>query len=341
MNPQQSQRPDQQQQRVEAPDIGSMQIDDINTISQPKTFLQTLLLDKHLSPNPENLSNTTPAAILTDELLLQADNDDNFIPITANDKSRLYEPWKHSVIIKLFGRKIAHHILRNKLINLWKPTEELPLIDLGSEFFLIKFKKEENMMTTLHGGPWFILNHFLSVRRWEPKFIASSTQLTYSALWMRLPVLPTEFYDLEILQRVGSKLGKLLKIDSCTSSTSWGRYARICIEVPLEKPLKTHVNIGHHRQIIQYEGLNLICMLCGRFGHIKQYCTSVVSTSMEETSSPTQLKTDKTQEGEWKTVEFTRKSTYTTRNSIASLDKAVAEAAPPRQQLQPGTIWAY
>lgn len=77
-------------------------------------------------------------------------------------------------------------------------------------------------------------------------------------------------------------------------------------------------------------------MLCGHFGHIKQYCTSVVSTSMEETSSPTQLKTDKTQEGEWKTVEFTRKSTYTTRNSIASLDKAVAEAAPPRQQLQPG-----
>ncbi|XP_019257748.1 PREDICTED: uncharacterized protein LOC109235961 [Nicotiana attenuata] len=283
---------------VEPPDMGSMQIDDINSTPQPKTFLQTLLLDKHLSPNTDNISSTIPTATLTDEVSLQADNDDNFIPISAHDKSRLYEPWKYSVIIKLFGRKIAHHILRNKLIDLWKPTEQLPLIDLGSVFFLIKYKKEENMMTTLHGGPEFILNHFLSVRRWEQKFIASSTQLTYSALWMRLPELPSEFYDLEILQRVGSKLGKLLKIDSCTSSTTRGRYAQICIEVPLEKPLKTHVNIGHHRQIIQYEGLNLIRMLCGRFGHAKQSSTFAVSTSMEETSAPAQIKTDGTLEGE-------------------------------------------
>lgn len=128
------------------------------------------------------------------------------------------------------------------------------------------------MHIALHEGPWFVLNHFLPVRQWEPKFLASEAELTYSAIWSGLPELTTEFYDLEILQKVGSKLGKLLKIDTCTSTATRGRYARICIEVAIEKPLKTHVFIGSHKQIIHYEGLNLLCVSCGRLGHHTRIC---------------------------------------------------------------------
>uniref|UniRef100_A0A1U7WXE9 Uncharacterized protein LOC104228581 n=1 Tax=Nicotiana sylvestris TaxID=4096 RepID=A0A1U7WXE9_NICSY len=112
--------------------------------------------------------------------------------------------------IKVYGRKAGHLSLKQKLQTMWKPIESISLVDLGNEFFLIKYQKEENMNKALRNRPCFILNHFLS------------------------------FYDLEILQKVGNKLGKLLKIDTCTSTTSRGRYARICIEVPLEQPLKSH-----------------------------------------------------------------------------------------------------
>lgn len=78
------------------------------------------------------------------------------------------------------------------------------------------------MMHTLPDGPWFILGHFLSVCRWELKFVASTAQLTYSAIWARLPELSTEYYDLTILQKIGHKLGQLLKIDTCTSSAIRG-----------------------------------------------------------------------------------------------------------------------
>ncbi|XP_019242311.1 PREDICTED: uncharacterized protein LOC109222405 [Nicotiana attenuata] len=197
------------------------------------------------------------------------------------------------------------------------------LIDLGSEFFLIKFQKEENLQTALHGGPWFVLNHFLSVRQWEAKFIASNTQLTYSAIWVRLPELPTVFYDMEILQRVGAKLGKLLKVDICTTTTSRGRYARICIEVPLEKPLKTHLHIGNHKQTIQYEGLNVLCTACGRFGHALIHCTfqtqplptSLVTKSSRPQSASTSSTThyiphptSNHQSAEWQTVSFPKRN---------------------------------
>lgn len=132
-------------------------------------------------------------------------------------------------MVKVFGRKVGHQTLHTKLRALWQPTEDLSLIDFGSDLFLIKFQKEKNMTKALHEGSWFVFNHFLSVRKWEPKFIASVTQLMYSAIWIRLPELPTEFYDFKILQRAGIKVGTLLKIDTCTSSTTRGRYARICI----------------------------------------------------------------------------------------------------------------
>lgn len=168
---------------------------------------------------------------------------------------------------------MGHQTLRTKLCIPWQPAEDLLLIDLGSDFFFIKFQKQENMNKVLHNEPWFIFNNFVFVRKWEPKFIASAAQLTYSSIWIRLPELPTEFYDFNILQRVGSKIGTLLKINTCTSATTRGRYARICIEVPLEQPLKIHIFIGMHCQQILHEGLNMFCTLYGRLGHNKALCT--------------------------------------------------------------------
>lgn len=48
-----------------------------------------------------------------------------------------------------------------------------PLIDLGSDYFVAKFTKEENLIKVLEEGPWFINGYFLAVQRWVPNFVAS------------------------------------------------------------------------------------------------------------------------------------------------------------------------
>lgn len=120
-----------------------MQIDDASPIPKQPTFLQTLLTNKYLSPTLSNQQSSINTADLSDEIIPNNIDEDTFIPITSNDKSRLYEPWKYSVIIKIFGRKIVHHILRNKLLALWKPTEDLPIFDLGLIFSLSNIKKKK------------------------------------------------------------------------------------------------------------------------------------------------------------------------------------------------------
>lgn len=102
------------------------------------------------------LPSQTQAIPLDIDLNDEGDNPfdtEDFIPLTAIDKVRLYSPWKHSIIIKLFGKTIGHQLLKAKLQNLWRSSEPINLIDLGHAFFLIKFTHEENMLHALRDGP--------------------------------------------------------------------------------------------------------------------------------------------------------------------------------------------
>nr|XP_009794210.1 PREDICTED: uncharacterized protein LOC104241008 [Nicotiana sylvestris] len=230
------------------------------------------------------------------------------IPLSPEEKERLYMPWKFSVIIKIFKRKMPHHMLRSRLINLWKPSEQLILVDLGWDFFIVKFSLEESMVKALHLGPWFVSGHFQSVRKWEPKFVPHEATLTSTAIWIRLPQLPTEFYDKVILEKVGRKLGKLLKIDQCTSSTLRGRYARICIQVPQETPVEISVIIGDQKQLVVYEGEGTLCTSCGRIGHTASKCNYKPHSSATVNGTQEFHQTDPTpEESEWKTVTFPRR----------------------------------
>lgn len=129
-----------------------------------------------------------------------------------------------------------------------------------------------------------------------------------------MPELPTKFYDLEIPSRIGSKLGQILKIDTCTSATIRGRYARICIKVPLEKPLKTHLYIGHHKHALHYENLSLLCTHCEKFGHSVISCPEVIHLPKEQTQNNNQVKMNNppniipSKVNEWKIVVFPKKN---------------------------------
>lgn len=59
------------------------------------------------------------------------------------------------------------------------------------------------MLKTLQQGPWFINGLFLSVKKWHPNFVASTAKEMKSAICIRLPKLPTEFYDHLVLEKIG------------------------------------------------------------------------------------------------------------------------------------------
>lgn len=140
----------------------------------------------------QSMNILAPRINLTDEVTPLLDNN-NFIPLTSEDKTHIYSPWTQSLFIKVIVQKVAHQLLKLKLMSLWKPTEDLTLVDLGANFF-IRFNHEQNIHNALHDGPWFIFNKFFSVQRRDPKFVDSQAKALYTATWICLANLPTKFY---------------------------------------------------------------------------------------------------------------------------------------------------
>ncbi|XP_070008327.1 uncharacterized protein [Nicotiana sylvestris] len=227
---------------------------------------------------------------------------------------------------------MVHHYLQNKIQDLWRPTEDFQMIDLGEDYFIIKFKEKDNMEKALQQGPWFINGHFLSITKWKPNFVASKEKLTTTAVWIRLPQLPTEFYDGKILQKIGNAIGRLLKVDVCTSTTLRGRYARLCVELPLEIPVQPFLYVGQYKQHIHYERDNFLCTNCGRLGYTKNQCTFIKLDTMAIKAGTEAQATNsmmEKQEEEWKIVSFSKGKRPSQRNIHQNTTKPINNSKGP------------
>lgn len=112
------------------------------------------------------------------------------------------------------------------------------------------------------------------------------------AVWVRIPELPLELYNGKFLKRLGAQLGTLLKIDILTSIHSRGQFARISVEIDLEKPVVPQVLVRGEVLNLEYEALHTICFHCGVYGHreaecrLKEVNTGAPATGEEGKASP-------------------------------------------------------
>ena len=98
-------------------------------------------------------------------------------------------------------------------------------------------------------------DHFLSIRPWEWFFKPSTANISLVAVWIRLYELPIELYETEILREIGESIGKVLRIDTHTAMEARGKYARMCIQIDINKPLIDTILIGWFEQAMNYEGI--------------------------------------------------------------------------------------
>ncbi|KAK9996644.1 hypothetical protein SO802_021330 [Lithocarpus litseifolius] len=153
------------------------------------------------------------------------------VNLSPEVKRRIRAPWLRALIVKVYGRKVGYNFLLSRIIALWKPTGKIDCVDLGNEFFLVRFSGKEDYNAVLEKGPWFIGEHFLSIRPWEPNFRPSTASVSSIAVWVRLNELPIEYYEAEVLKEIGRSIGNVLRIDTHTATEARGRYARICIQI--------------------------------------------------------------------------------------------------------------
>ncbi|XP_020421299.1 uncharacterized protein LOC18774519 [Prunus persica] len=185
---------------------------------------------------------------------------------------RLCRPWKNALIIKLLGRSHTYNYLHDRLHQKWSLKGEWKLIDLVNDYFVVKFELEEDLNFVLTGGPWIIASQYLVMQKWRHGFCPATAHITRMVVCLRVSAIQLECFDVWSLKRVGNLLGKLLKIDSLTTAQNKGKFAWMCVELDLTKPLDAFVQINHNWYNIEYEGLPDICYLCGRYDRKREKC---------------------------------------------------------------------
>ncbi|CAN1796990.1 hypothetical protein LINPERHAP1_LOCUS21102 [Linum perenne] len=92
------------------------------------------------------------------------------------------------------------------------------------------------------------------------------------------------------VHRIGNTIGRTVRLDLATSEGSRCRYARVCVEIDLTKPLLGKYMIEDRVLKIEYESLENVCVECGIYGHKRESCA--VSNTQKQGTEPSNKPTE-------------------------------------------------
>ncbi|XP_028115237.1 uncharacterized protein LOC114313094 [Camellia sinensis] len=205
------------------------------------------------------------------------------VKLPAGLLKKVREPWKKCLIVRLLGRNIGYNLFINRMRKVWNLQADFETLDIGNGFFIVKFEMMEDYMKVFIGGPWVVMDRYVTVRKWQPDFKSNEAEKDTTAIWVRFPNLPIEYYDDKVLYHISKVLSTPLKVDINTAMAARGKYARVCVELDLHKPLISHITIGRYHYVVEYEHLHTLCFSCGRVGHRKEKCTEYPVIQPEKT----------------------------------------------------------
>lgn len=74
------------------------------------------------------------------------------IPLSDEEISPWFKPWKNSYIVKVLGRRVNFKLLKARLHGLWKNKGLMKIIDMTKDLYLVRFTTPEDYL----GRSWII-----------------------------------------------------------------------------------------------------------------------------------------------------------------------------------------
>lgn len=150
-------------------------------------------------------------------------------------------------------------------------------------FFLFRFSSAQDKELITTNGPWSFRGQVLKLFSWYPELFPLTAEIKSAPVWIRLLGLPIIYWSRSALNAIAGKFGELIQIDELTLQKNRGRYARICVDMDISKPLLQGIWISRDDnkffQPVQYESVPSVCFSCGRVLHRTENCPFKASSS--------------------------------------------------------------
>jgi hypothetical protein len=189
--------------------------------------------------------------------------------VTMDDSwfKELCNHWKDSLVVKLLGKNVGYHFMKDHLSKMWKLTGGFEIMDIYNGFYMVKYILLAARGKIISEGPWMSFDHYLAVAQWTHDFASPHAKVGKTLVWIRFPGLNILYYDESVLLGLASIVGTPMKVNMNTLNVERDRFARICVEIDLTLPVFGKINVNDHWYNVQYEGLHIICGRCGCYDH--------------------------------------------------------------------------
>ncbi|XP_057418203.1 uncharacterized protein LOC130712384 [Lotus japonicus] len=238
---------------------------------RPRSSFRDMLMGDAQQPSPKMVEDLWE----TGKMKVTYVNGNMQLPRLHVDKSvidGMCSPWKDDLVVGLLGKKLGFRLMKTQLSAMWRLSGEFDLLDIGNGFFMVKMDRAEDRKKVMDGGPWMVFDHYLAVAPWSKDFISPAAKITTTLAWIRVPDLNVTFYDESFLMSMAKLIGTPVKVDINTLKAERGRFARICVQLDLTKPVVGKFWFEGYWYKIEYEGLHIICSKCGCYGHRGREC---------------------------------------------------------------------
>ncbi|XP_028066232.1 uncharacterized protein LOC114269176 [Camellia sinensis] len=130
-------------------------------------------------------------------------------------------------------------------------------VQANGEGFMFFFENSDSCSKVLEGGPWYIGNQLLILKKWKRMMRLTKEQVSQIPVWVKLFNVPMEYWDDEGLSRIASKIGVPLFMDHLSSSGNrisfarcehckvFGHNSKNCVAAHVEKLVQMQKETDH------------------------------------------------------------------------------------------------
>ena len=171
----------------------------------------------------------------------------------------------------MFEKEVGFLCLQRSFKSKRKFKGDFSLIDNGCDYCITRFTNMNDYHHVLTLGPWLIGDNYLTIHRWVPNFVPDEAPICFLTAWIHILNFSIKDFDLEFLETIDSKVGRVIGIGQTTANVDRGRFSRL--KCGSWKPLLSKPRLRGWVWRIQYESIKFICFKCGKLGHREDSCS--------------------------------------------------------------------
>ncbi|KAM1398236.1 hypothetical protein ACFX2I_015707 [Malus domestica] len=186
----------------------------------------------------------------------------------------------YSVVAEVFSMKpVNENAFIDQFTSLWRGREGVSIRALGGMRFMARFVGQRDMCRVLEAEkPWLFRDDLVLVVDGERRGRWADS-LHFVTMWVQIHGVPPLNMTKAVARAIGGLLGTVIRVDKDDGRDCIGRFLRVKITFDVREPLMRGANVdfleeGTMWTDFRYEGLPSYCLICGKMGHVTQWCKS-------------------------------------------------------------------